>query len=211
MREHLDRCSRMLGRPQCTRPGGTRARRRERRRRLRSPQLNNSVLRRSDIRRRRKVRMRLLLAAASALVVADTSWWLLRPSALLKPVALVRQATRVTAEATSGGCQTARARGAADVSSAAATRYGGGRSSGARRLVLACSTGVQAHSFSPFCLVSEPADPRGGHFLSKNHKPTRQRRSAFPNPSVIVCARHLATRRHHSYSCRTFPCVGAGT
>ncbi|MFJ8964731.1 anti-sigma factor family protein [Lentzea sp. NPDC102401] len=61
--------------------------------------LEESVLRRLDGRRRQRIRTRILLTAASALVVAGTSWWLLRPSAPLEPVALARQAPGVTAEA----------------------------------------------------------------------------------------------------------------
>lgn len=62
--------------------------------------LEDSVARRLDAWRGRRVRTRLsLAAAASLLAVAATSWWLLRPSVPIEPVALAQQAPGVTAEA----------------------------------------------------------------------------------------------------------------
>ncbi|HEX7308534.1 zf-HC2 domain-containing protein [Lentzea sp.] len=64
--------------------------------------LEELVVRRVDAQRGqrgRRGRVPLLLAAAAAAVVAGATWWYLRPGVPLEPVALVRQAPGVTAEA----------------------------------------------------------------------------------------------------------------
>lgn len=61
--------------------------------------LEDLVVQRVNAQRGRRVRTSLLLTAAAALVLAGATWWYLRPTAPLEPVALTRQAPGVTAEA----------------------------------------------------------------------------------------------------------------
>ncbi|MET9227774.1 zf-HC2 domain-containing protein [Lentzea sp. NPDC003310] len=61
--------------------------------------LEEVVVRRVDAQRGQRRRVLVLSAAAAAVVFAGATWWYLRPTAPLEPVALTQQAPGVTAEA----------------------------------------------------------------------------------------------------------------